>query len=104
MEPVITEKVYIDGYLDIETFSNLSGISIDDIQKFNPSILKGVLPIYTRGFELKIPTEYYSYFEANRQMILDSAQKQGIQLGQTTVEGYLKKIPEALERRGKSNS
>ncbi len=70
------EKVVIDGYLDLETFSNVSGISIDDIQKHNPSILKGVLPAHSRGFELKIPTESYAYFEANRQMILDSAQRQ----------------------------
>lgn len=76
MEPVAVEKVIIDGYLDLETFSNMSGISIDDIQKHNPSILKGVLPAHSRGFELKIPAESYAYFEANRQMILDSAQRQ----------------------------
>lgn len=76
MEPVMVEKVIIDGYLDLETFSNVSGISIDDIQKHNPSILKGVLPAHSRGFELKIPVENYAYFEANRQMILDSAQRQ----------------------------
>ncbi|MFY7912864.1 MAG: LysM peptidoglycan-binding domain-containing protein [Emticicia sp.] len=76
MEPVAVEKVIIDGYLDLETFSNMSGISVDDIQKHNPSILKGVLPAHSRGFELKIPAESYAYFEANRQMILDSAQKQ----------------------------
>jgi membrane-bound lytic murein transglycosylase D len=76
MEPIAVEKVIIDGYLDLEAFSNMSGISIDDIQKHNPSILKGVLPIHSRGFELKIPVENYAYFEANRQMILDSAQRQ----------------------------
>lgn len=76
MEPMAVEKVIIDGYLDLETFSNMSGISIDDIQKHNPSILKGVLPSHSRGFELKIPVENYAYFEANRQMILDSAQRQ----------------------------
>jgi membrane-bound lytic murein transglycosylase D len=76
MEPVAVEKVIIDGYLDLETFSNMSGISIDDIQKHNPSILKGVLPSHSRGFELKIPVENYAYFEANRQAILDSAQLQ----------------------------
>ncbi|MFN3489145.1 MAG: LysM peptidoglycan-binding domain-containing protein [Emticicia sp.] len=76
MEPVMVEKIIIDGYLDLETFSNVSGVSIDDIQKHNPSILKGVLPAHSRGFELKIPAESYAYFEANRQMILDSAQHQ----------------------------
>lgn len=76
MEPVAVEKVIIDGFLDLEIFSNMSGISIDDIQKHNPSILKGVLPSHSRGFELKIPVENYAFFEANRQMILDSSQRQ----------------------------
>ena len=75
MQPVAVEKVIIDGFLDLEVFSNMSGISIDDIQKHNPSILKGVLPIHSRGFELKIPVENYAFFEANRQMILDSSQR-----------------------------
>ncbi len=75
MEPVPTETVVIDGFLDIETFSSLSGVSLDDIQKLNPSILKGVLPSHYRGFELKIPASNYAYFDANRQMILDSAQR-----------------------------
>ncbi len=77
MEPVYTESVFIDGYLDLETFSNASGISIDDIQKLNPQILKGILPAFSRGFELKIPAEKFAYFNENRQMILDSAQRQG---------------------------
>lgn len=75
MEPIMVEKIYIDGFLDLETFSNASGISIDEIQRHNPSILKGVLPAHSRSFELKIPLENYAFFEANRQMILDSAQK-----------------------------
>jgi membrane-bound lytic murein transglycosylase D len=75
MEPVPTETVLIDGFLDIETFSNVSGISIDEIRKHNPSILKGILPPTTKSFELKIPADNYAYFDANRQMILDSAQK-----------------------------
>jgi membrane-bound lytic murein transglycosylase D len=79
MEPIPTQTVMIDGFLDVETFSNASGISIDDIQKLNPQILKGILPAYSRGFELKIPAENYAYFEANRQMILDSAQRQNME-------------------------
>lgn len=79
MEPVITETITLDGFLDIETFSNLSGVSIDDIKKFNPSILKGVLPAHSRGFELRIPADNYAYFDSNRQMILDSAQRTSFQ-------------------------
>lgn len=75
MSPVETQAVYVDGFLDIETFSNLSGVSIDEIQLLNPQILKAYLPEATRDFVLRIPAEKYAYYEANRQMILDSAQK-----------------------------
>lgn len=37
------------------------------------------------------------------QLIVTLANKAGIQLGQRTVEEYLKQIPDALERRGKSD-
>jgi membrane-bound lytic murein transglycosylase D len=75
LNPVETESIYVNGFLDIETFSNLSGITIDEIQMLNPQILKAYLPESTRDFVLRIPAEKYAYYEANRQMILDSAQR-----------------------------
>jgi membrane-bound lytic murein transglycosylase D len=77
--PIPTQSIFIDGYFNLETFSNLSGISLDDIQKLNPQILKEYLPSYTRSFELRIPQEKYEFFAANQQMILDSAGKQPMQ-------------------------
>lgn len=71
-----TQTVYIDGYFNIEAFSNASGISLDEIQKYNPHIQKDYMPSWSRGLELILPEDKYALFEANRQMILDSAQKQ----------------------------
>jgi membrane-bound lytic murein transglycosylase D len=73
MSPREYQTVTLDGYVDIETFCNASGISLDDIQLFNPHLLKGYVPAWNRGLELKLPAESYAYFEENRQMILDSA-------------------------------
>ncbi|WP_337044254.1 lytic transglycosylase domain-containing protein [Emticicia sp. 17c] len=69
------QTVTIDGYVDVEAFCNASGISIDDIQLLNPQLLKGYVPAWNRGLELRIPAESLAFFEANRQMILDSAAK-----------------------------
>ncbi len=73
---VPTQTVYIDGYLNLEAFSNASGISLDEIQKFNPHIQKDYMPSWSRGLELVLPEDKFAMFESNRQMILDSAQKQ----------------------------
>lgn len=73
MAPREYQTVTVDGYVDVETFCNASGISLDDIQLFNPHLLKGYVPAWNRGLELRLPVESFAYFEANRQMILDSA-------------------------------
>jgi len=75
LEPIESQSVVIDGYVDVEAFCSASGISIDDIQKLNPQILKGFVPAWNRGLELRIPAVSMAFFEANRAMILDSAQK-----------------------------
>jgi membrane-bound lytic murein transglycosylase D len=75
-EYIPTQSVIIDGYFNLENFSNASGISLDDIQKLNPHILKDYLPAWTRGFDLKIPEDKYSYFASNQRAILDSAARQ----------------------------
>lgn len=75
MVPREYQTVTVDGYVDVETFCNASGISLDDIQLFNPHLLKGYVPAWNRGLELRLPAESYAFFEENRQMILDSASK-----------------------------
>jgi membrane-bound lytic murein transglycosylase D len=75
MSPREFQTVTIDGYVDVEAFCSASGISLDDIQLLNPHLLKGYVPAWNRGLELRIPSESFAYFEANRQMILDSASK-----------------------------
>lgn len=75
MAPREFQTITVDGFVDLEAFSSASGISIDDIQLLNPHLLKGYVPTWNRGLELKIPSESFAYFEANRQMILDSAAK-----------------------------
>ncbi|MFD2522502.1 lytic transglycosylase domain-containing protein [Emticicia soli] len=75
MGPRDFQTITVDGYVDLETFSNASGISMDDIQLLNPHFLKGFAPSWSRGLDIKIPAESFAFFQENRQMILDSASR-----------------------------
>ena len=75
MAPREYQTITVDGYVDVEAFCTASGISLDDIQLFNPHLLKGYVPAWNRGLELRIPSESFAYFEANRSTILESASK-----------------------------
>lgn len=67
--------VLVSNYLNLKTLASLGNIPFEQLQKVNPHILKGELPETTKDFLLAIPNEYYAYFDANKQMILDSASK-----------------------------
>ncbi|WP_259017187.1 lytic transglycosylase domain-containing protein [Emticicia fluvialis] len=75
MAPREYQTITVDGYVDVEAFSNASGISLDDIQLLNPHLLKDHVPAWSRGLDLRIPAESYAYFEANRNTILEAASK-----------------------------
>ena len=70
-----SNPIMINGFFDISTLANLTGMSLDDIQKLNPQIQKDILPSSTRDFELKLPAAQFGNLMANRQMIMDSAMK-----------------------------
>src|ERR1700712_3800991 len=75
-ESIPSQSIFIDGYFNIASFANASGISMDDIQRLNPHILREYLPPWTHGFELKIPESKVAYYNANQKAILDSAGRQ----------------------------
>jgi membrane-bound lytic murein transglycosylase D len=74
-ELIPSTSVYLNSFIDLTTFSNLTNIGLDEIKELNPHIQKDILPASIRNFELKIPTEKFVVFDSNRQMILDSASK-----------------------------
>ncbi len=75
MYPTVTDVIKVNGYLNLATFSSLSGVTMEEIQRLNPQIINTVLPDYTSDFSLRIPAQKYALMEPNRLAILDSASK-----------------------------
>ena len=73
--PVLTETINTSGYFDLETFSNLSGVTFEEIYRLNPQIIGTIIPAQFGAYSLKIPKEKHGYFEENQLAILDSASK-----------------------------
>jgi membrane-bound lytic murein transglycosylase D len=73
--PTIADTIQVNGYLNLQTFASLSGVTMEEIQKLNPQIINTVLPDYTRNFILKVPAQKFAIMQPNRLAILDSASK-----------------------------
>jgi membrane-bound lytic murein transglycosylase D len=67
--------VLVNNYLNLKTLSALGNFPYELLQQLNPQILKAELPENTKDFLLNIPVENYTYFDANKATILDSASK-----------------------------
>jgi membrane-bound lytic murein transglycosylase D len=70
-----SSPIMVSNYLNLNTLASLSKMPLEDLQMVNPHILTKELPADTRDFVLSIPNNYYSYFDQNKVMILDSASK-----------------------------
>ena len=75
--PMPYDTLHVNSYLHLETFANLTGVCLEDIQKLNPSILRNALPDATKTHVLKIPSIAIEQLQENRLAILDSASKVG---------------------------
>jgi membrane-bound lytic murein transglycosylase D len=72
-----SDTVHVTKFLHFETFANLSGICLEDLQKLNPSVTRNAVPDNARKFVLHIPSYARERFDANRFAILDSSSKVG---------------------------
>src|SRR5680860_58814 len=70
--PITYEKIRFENALDLEHFSEISGICIEDLEQLNPSILNGKIPNSHTHYGLRIPTADVAYFAENKDWILDS--------------------------------
>ena len=73
--PLAFDTIQVNSYLNLRTLADLSNMSLAAIQKMNPAIVTGILPEYTRGHVLRLPSERFHQFEQSRRMIMDSATK-----------------------------
>ena len=68
-----SDTVHVNGYLNLNVLSNLSGFSIDTFRVLNPHILSNTIPASHQRIIMRIPSQKYAFFKENRQKILDSA-------------------------------
>ena len=68
-----SDTVHVNGYLNLNLLSNLSGFSIDTFRVLNPHILSNTIPASHQRIIMRIPSQKYAFFKENRQKILDSA-------------------------------
>lgn len=73
--PMETDTILVNNYMDLEVFSNLSDICLEDIQKLNPELKRNAIPEHVKNYILKIPVDKKEYFVENRVAIFDSASK-----------------------------
>ncbi len=73
--PVPVDTILVNGGLNLEKFSAYSGVTLEEIARLNPQLLKTEIPAYVRNFPLKVPSEKYTFVTDNRQSIWDSCFK-----------------------------
>ncbi len=76
-ELLTNDTLQVKKFLHFETFANLTGTCVEDLQKLNPSVLRNVIPETGKTYTIKIPLHAKLNLELNRLSILDSASKVG---------------------------
>jgi len=71
------DTVQITKFLHFETFANLTGSCVEDLQRLNPSIQRNAIPETHKIYTLYVPQEAKYNLEMNRLAILDSASRAG---------------------------
>ena len=71
------DTLQIKKFLHFETFANLTGTCVEDLQKLNPSVQRNVIPETGKTYTIKIPLHSKLNLEMNRLSILDSASRVG---------------------------
>ena len=69
------DTIHINGYINLVTFCETSGIELEELEKLNPQLTKKMLPDQTRDFVLRVPSVKYTYLVSNRSVIMDSCTK-----------------------------
>lgn len=73
--PAPADTILVNGGLNLEKFSLYSGVTLEEIARLNPQLLKTEIPSYVRNFPLKVPSEKYTIVTDNRSAIWDSCFK-----------------------------
>ncbi len=90
----VSDTIKVKGYLNLNTFASLGGMSLDDIYELNPHLVGICIPHSGGEFCLRIPATKAALLADNMPSILDSSSKvpvnSGIHLAEsrTVKDGY----------------
>ena len=73
VKAIPSDSVYVQGYLNLIRLSNFAKIGVDTFKTINPHLVSNILPLDNRKVVVRIPSDKFAYFQANRKSILDSA-------------------------------
>lgn len=74
---VVSDTIHVRKFLNFETFANLTGSCLEDLQKLNPSVQRNAIPETSRPFVMFVPATAKKSLMNNRLAVLDSASKVG---------------------------
>jgi membrane-bound lytic murein transglycosylase D len=75
--PLPHDTLTVKKFLHFNTFANLTGICVDDLQRLNPSVQRNAVPQTSKSYTIKIPQIAKENLMASRTTILDSASRTG---------------------------
>lgn len=77
--PMKTDTILVSQYVDLNTFARQLDVCPEDIKYLNPALKRDAIPQHAKDFSLRIPRDKMPYLAANRQVILDSASRVGME-------------------------
>ena len=63
-------SISVNQNVDLRIFSDQLETCYEDMEKLNPQIKKGLIPIQRKNFSMRIPSQCYEYYENNKDSIL----------------------------------
>jgi len=72
-----TDTIIINNFLYLKTFSDLTGICPEDLERINPTLRRRAIPENAKNFSFHVPAFIKPDFLKNRDYILDSAKNTG---------------------------
>lgn len=72
-----SDTLTVNKFLHFNTFAELTGVCVEDLQKLNPSVQRNAVPQINKKYSIKIPLIAKENLLLNRVAILDSASKTG---------------------------
>ncbi|TAG61621.1 MAG: lytic transglycosylase, partial [Runella slithyformis] len=57
--PVLTDTIQVNGYFNLHTFANLSGIPLAELYQLNPQLINTQIPPRFKNYVLNVPSHHH---------------------------------------------